>query len=191
MHCGKGRKPECTGCRAMLCPNDCRNDAGKICLRPALEDHGANILPECHVVRLEEEGRVVQRAICDRNGRRMVIRGRVFVLAANAFFTPALLERSANERFPEGLANSSGWVGRNLMLHASDFLQLRLKRASYTLGSGMNHGLSLNDVYLRECTKLGSFHVHPASFTLETMITYMRDHTGVKRLPMPALSVLA
>jgi choline dehydrogenase-like flavoprotein len=39
------------------------------------------------------------------------------ILAANGVGTPRLLLNSASARFPNGLANSSGLVGRNLMLH--------------------------------------------------------------------------
>ena len=41
----------------------------------------------------------------------------VVILAANGVGTPRLLLNSASARFPNGLANSSGLVGRNLMLH--------------------------------------------------------------------------
>ena len=41
----------------------------------------------------------------------------VVILAANGVGTPRLLLNSASARFPDGLANSSGLVGRNLMLH--------------------------------------------------------------------------
>jgi choline dehydrogenase-like flavoprotein len=39
------------------------------------------------------------------------------ILAANGIGTPRLLLNSASARFPAGLANSSGLVGRNLMVH--------------------------------------------------------------------------
>jgi choline dehydrogenase-like flavoprotein len=39
------------------------------------------------------------------------------ILAANGVGTPRLLLNSASPRFPDGLANSSGLVGKNLMLH--------------------------------------------------------------------------
>ncbi len=41
----------------------------------------------------------------------------VVILACNGIGTPRLLLNSASARFPNGLANSSGMVGRNLMLH--------------------------------------------------------------------------
>jgi choline dehydrogenase-like flavoprotein len=161
IHSALERVPGCAGCPGMLCPRACRNDAARICLYPALERYGAKILPNCRAVRLEEKGRAVERVICECNGRPIALRARVFILAAGAFLTPALLQRSANERFPHGLANSSGLVGRNLMLHASAHLFARLKRTAPALGLTLNHGLSFNDFYVEGETKLGNIHVHP------------------------------
>ena len=42
---------------------------------------------------------------------------RLFVLACNGVGTPRLLLNSCSHRFPDGLANSSGVVGKNLMFH--------------------------------------------------------------------------
>ena len=161
IHSASERVPGCVGCPGMLCPRACRNDAARVCLYPALERHGAKILPNCRAIRLEETGRVVERVICESNGRQMALRARVFILAANAFLTPALLQRSANQRFPNGLANSSGLVGRNLMFHATDRLFVRLKHTRPALGFNINHGLSLNDFYVDGGTKLGNIHAHP------------------------------
>jgi choline dehydrogenase-like flavoprotein len=151
---------DCTGCFASLCPGVCRNDAGRICVEPALTQHSAQILPNCQVRRLDVSARSVRRAICDWNGSEVAIRGRVFVLAANALFTPALLLCSANEEFPDGLANSSGLVGRNLMFHASDYMLARLKDPPPRLDGRMTHGLSINDFYMHDNTKLGNIHAH-------------------------------
>lgn len=53
----------------------------------------------------------------DEQGRRHETAGDVIVMAANGIGTPRLLLASANADHPDGLANSSGQVGRNLMLH--------------------------------------------------------------------------
>jgi choline dehydrogenase-like flavoprotein len=164
IHSAVERVPGCAGCPGMLCPRACRNDAARMCLYPALERYGAKILPNCRAMRFEESGRVVKRAICEWSGRRIALRARIFILAANAFLTPALLQRSANEHFPDGLANSSGLVGRNLMMHAANFLFTRLKRPAPGLDFKLNHGLSLNDFYVHDGTKLGNVHAH----TIET-----------------------
>ena len=53
----------------------------------------------------------------DRNGAGHIQEAYLVVCAANAMGTPRLLLASADYRHPDGLANSSGLVGRNLMLH--------------------------------------------------------------------------
>jgi choline dehydrogenase-like flavoprotein len=53
----------------------------------------------------------------DRLGIEHSVRARRIVLCANGIGTPRLLLLSRSERFPNGLANSSGLVGRGLMLH--------------------------------------------------------------------------
>jgi choline dehydrogenase-like flavoprotein len=182
----------CQGCAAMLCPRECRNDAARMCLRPAMRQYGAQLLTGCRVVRLDEQARAIQSATCEWQGKRLAVRGRVFVLAANAFMTPDLLLRSANERFPEGLANSSGMVGRNLMLHASDFLLVQSKRNQGGVKPVMNHGLSLNDFYSHDGAKLGNIHVHPVPVTRDMTLAFMRMHMKrLNRLPLPVLSAAA
>ncbi len=53
----------------------------------------------------------------DADGVERFQAAHVVVLACNGVGTPRLLLNSASARFPGGLANSSGLVGRNLMLH--------------------------------------------------------------------------
>ena len=50
-------------------------------------------------------------------GRRRFQPAEVVILAANGIGTPRLLLNSVSSRFPNGLANSSGLVGKNLMVH--------------------------------------------------------------------------
>jgi choline dehydrogenase-like flavoprotein len=165
LHYAREHVSGCDGCLCKPCPHDCRNDAGRICVLPALEHYSAHILPECLVVKLEARGRAVRQAICSWNGRRVAIRGRTFVLALGALFTPALLLRSASDSFPDGLGNSSGMVGRNLMLHVSDCISVQFKALRGLLNESLNHGLSLNDFYVRDGYKLGNIHAHAMDFS--------------------------
>jgi choline dehydrogenase-like flavoprotein len=190
IHYALEQAPGCNGCTGRLCPHPCRNDAARICLYPAVEQHGAKILPNCRAIRLEERARVVEQAICDWNGRRVALRARIFILAANAFLTPALLQRSANDRFPNGLANSSGLVGRNLMLHASSHVLIRPKRTFGDMDRSMNYGLSLNDFYVFKGAKLGNFHAHP-SVTQSHLTAFLAQSAVLKHLPGRVLSRLA
>lgn len=47
----------------------------------------------------------------------------IVVVACNGIGTPRLLLNSASERFPDGLANSSGLVGKNLMFHPYGYIR--------------------------------------------------------------------
>jgi choline dehydrogenase-like flavoprotein len=47
-------------------------------------------------------------------------KARVVILSNFVVETPRLLLHSANVQFPDGLANSSGWVGKAYMVHSSN-----------------------------------------------------------------------
>ncbi|MGA2410642.1 MAG: GMC family oxidoreductase [Candidatus Binataceae bacterium] len=191
IHYALEQLPGCSGCSGMVCPRACRNDAARICLYPALDRYGAKILSNCRAIRFEESHRTVERVICEWNSRPIALRARIFILAANAFLTPALLQRSANERFPNGLANSSGLVGRNLMLHVSDLFLLTLKRTSRAFGYNINHGVSLNDFYVHNGTKLGNVHAHPMVTRTEAIAIMRLYKRPFNRLPAALLSAIA
>ncbi|WP_079203584.1 GMC family oxidoreductase [Pseudomonas sp. CC6-YY-74] len=62
-------------------------------------------------------GRVTGAIYIDQNGRKRKQMAKSVVLCANAIGTPRILLNSKSKRFPDGLANSSGLVGKNLMMH--------------------------------------------------------------------------
>lgn len=165
LHYARENVHDCTGCFMSYCRHDCRNDAGRVCVRPALLEYGARILPECQVERLKcDNSREVRWAMATWRGRPIRIEGRTFVLALNAIFTPALLLRSVSTNFPDGLGNSSGMVGRNLMTHVSDNLVVRMDDQADCVNSRMRNGVSLNDFYVHENVKLGNVHAHAMHF---------------------------
>jgi choline dehydrogenase-like flavoprotein len=53
----------------------------------------------------------------DADGIERFQAAHVIMLTCNGVGTPRLLLNSASGRFPSGLANSSGLVGKNLMFH--------------------------------------------------------------------------
>ena len=66
---------------------------------------------------LDGRGRAIGAVYLDADGTERLQRARVVVLAANAVGSARLLLLSTSARFPDGLANSSGLVGRRLMQH--------------------------------------------------------------------------
>jgi choline dehydrogenase-like flavoprotein len=74
---------------------------------------------ESYVFRVEvnDRDRVTGVSYYDRDRRERFQRARAVVLCANGAESARLLLMSANPRHPDGLANSSGLVGRNLMFN--------------------------------------------------------------------------
>ena len=68
-------------------------------------------------IETNEQGLATGATWIDRDGAEHFQPAKVVVLAANAIGTPRLLLLSANARQPDGLANSSGLVGKRLMMH--------------------------------------------------------------------------
>ncbi len=86
---------------------------------PANVALGVRLITGARVRRLETNGRelVTGATYIDRAGGEHFQPADVTILAANGIGTPRLLLSSANNQFPGGLANSSGLVGRRLMMH--------------------------------------------------------------------------
>lgn len=72
-----------------------------------------------HVARIEHDasGKVTGVVYFDADGQEQRQAARVVCVAGNTIESPRLLLNSASAMFPDGLANSSGQVGRNYMRH--------------------------------------------------------------------------
>jgi choline dehydrogenase-like flavoprotein len=77
--------------------------------------------PESHALRIEHDaaGRANAVVYRDAHGVDQRQRARIVCVAGNAIETPRLLLLSSSEMFRDGLANSSGQVGRNYMVHTT------------------------------------------------------------------------
>ena len=83
------------------------------------------IRPLSTVFRIEtnEQGRVSEVAYLDAAGAQHAQKAKAVIVAANGAETPRLLLLSESPRFPQGLANSSGVVGRYLMPNGHSLVQ--------------------------------------------------------------------
>jgi choline dehydrogenase-like flavoprotein len=77
------------------------------------------VRPLSYVSRIETNavGRATGVAYFDKDKREHFQKARAVVVCANGAETSRLLLMSANAKFPDGLANSSGYVGKNLMFN--------------------------------------------------------------------------
>jgi len=98
---------------------DSKADAQTIALRPALAKGNTTLLTHAYVEKLETDasGRKITKVIAIIKNERISFSAGIVVVACGAVNSAALFLRSANDKHPDGLANSSNQVGRNLMLH--------------------------------------------------------------------------
>ena len=83
------------------------------------EKKGVELKTNCRVreITLNSQGMADGVIYYDAEGRENLQKAEVVILACNAVGTPRLLLNSSSSQFPDGLANHSGLVGKNLMLH--------------------------------------------------------------------------
>jgi choline dehydrogenase-like flavoprotein len=80
---------------------------------------GVELRTHCRVreITLDEDGMASGAVYYDADGWECFQKAEVVIMACNGVGTPRILLNSTSSRFPDGLANRSGLVGRNLMFH--------------------------------------------------------------------------
>ena len=121
-----GRKA-CNNCSACQsgCPTGAMYDVS-LALMPKALAAGAELIADARVEAIETgaDGRATGAVYIDRmSGVRHRQEADLVVLCGNGVGTPRMLLLSANGRHPNGLANSSGQVGRNLMHHTAAMVE--------------------------------------------------------------------
>ncbi|MBL27531.1 MAG: 2-keto-gluconate dehydrogenase [Rhodospirillaceae bacterium] len=87
---------------------------------PAAEATGHfELRPESMVLKINHDssGKVTSVVYVDKEGNTHEQKARIIAVAGNSVETPRLLLNSASSMFPDGMANSSGQVGKNFMRH--------------------------------------------------------------------------
>jgi len=108
-------------CGSYGCSSGAKGSSRAALLDKAVKTGNCTILPESMVYRLESDAkgsRVIAAHYFDNNGKSQRITARIFNVAAMAIETSRLLLLSKSEKFPNGLANNSDMVGKNLIFSA-------------------------------------------------------------------------
>lgn len=145
---------QCEECIGRVCPRGCKADAGTACLKEALRRPQCHMLEHCDVQTLEADESRVQVIRARHRGQDIEVRARVVVLAAGALHSPQILLRSRNSSWPQGLANRSDQVGRNLMFHTADIYALWAPRR-LSRSARQKKSLSVRDFYIHDGRRLG------------------------------------
>jgi choline dehydrogenase-like flavoprotein len=125
----------CDTCDGFPCLVRGKSDAETICVLPALSHPNVTLLTGARATRLDTDatGRSVTAVRFERDGREEIARADVVVVACGAIQSAALLLRSASARWPDGLANESGLVGRNYMCHQNSAVFALSRRENRSL----------------------------------------------------------
>jgi choline dehydrogenase-like flavoprotein len=136
----------CETCDGFPCLVHAKSDAQVVCVEPALQYAGVKLLTNAYVERLETSptGREIRNVVVRRNGAAEVYSANIVVVSCGAINSAALLLRSANDKHPRGLANSSGIVGRHYMGHVNSVLMAISKCPNPTV---FQKTLAVNDFY--------------------------------------------
>jgi choline dehydrogenase-like flavoprotein len=117
----KGRSPcvHCGACMGYLCEVKAKGSTLYTTIPDAVATGRCEIRPNSYARRIAHDpaGRVTGVAYFDAEKREVFQRARAVVVCCNGAETPRLLLLSRSSLFPQGLANSSGLVGRNLMFN--------------------------------------------------------------------------
>jgi choline dehydrogenase-like flavoprotein len=114
----------CATCDGFACLVKAKSDAQVVCVEPALRHPNVTLRTHTRVRRLQTSpnGKTVTRVVVERDGQLKEFAADIVVVSAGAINSAALLLASASDTHPQGLANSSGLVGRNLMMHNNSSL---------------------------------------------------------------------
>jgi choline dehydrogenase-like flavoprotein len=117
---GRSACINCGFCLAFGCEVGAKSSSLATAVRMAEKTGRCEIRPNSYVHRIETDanGRAVGAVYFDEQRNTHLQKAKAVVVCANGAETPRLLLLSANKQFPNGLANSSGFVGKNLMLNS-------------------------------------------------------------------------
>ena len=138
----------CETCNSYPCKIRAKSDADVCAVSPAIEGDAVTLWVKSYAERLvtDSSGDRVVAAEINRDGERVRVEAPLFVVSCGAVNSAALLLRSKNDAHPEGLANSSGLVGRNYMAHLATMLGAFMPPRHDTV---FQKTVAINDYYLR------------------------------------------
>ncbi len=135
-------------CGSYGCSSGAKGSSIEALLKPALATGNLTLLTNTHVKYLHSNSadKVSYAVVVDTlSGKEKHIEGKIFVLAAQAHESARLLLNSANKHHPNGLANSSGELGKNLLFSGGGS------------GQGELHKDSLKEIKFEDLMRTGLF----------------------------------
>lgn len=114
-----GRCIRCKTCDGFPCKVHAKGDADICCVRPALENDNVEIWTgtQAHRILTDSTGKQATAVEVIKNGETIIVSADKIIVSCGATNSAILLLKSKSDTHPDGLANSSGLVGHNYMVH--------------------------------------------------------------------------
>jgi choline dehydrogenase-like flavoprotein len=139
----------CNTCNSFPCRLLVKAEADVLCVRPAAQRANVTLWTNALARRLVTDGtgsRVTAVEV-ERGGQTVRVEAGLVIVSCGAVNSAALLLRSASPEHPNGLANSSGLVGRRYMAHLATMMQgFHPFRVNDTV---FQKTVAINDFYFR------------------------------------------
>jgi choline dehydrogenase-like flavoprotein len=139
----------CDTCNSFPCKVRAKSDAEVCCIHEAVRRPTVTLWTNARARRLVVDscGRKVEAVEVERNGTMVRVEAPLVIVSCGAVNSAALLLQSTHPKHPNGLANSSGLVGRRYMAHLATMMQgFHPFRPNDTV---FQKTVGLNDFYLR------------------------------------------
>jgi len=172
----------CSTCNSFPCRIDAKSDADICCVRPSLDRPTVTLWTHADVRRVatDPSGKRVTGVEVVRDGQRCRIEAPLVIVACGAVNSAALLLRSASDKHPDGLANSSGLVGRRYMAHLATMMQ------------GF-HPFRVNDTVFQKTVAINDFYFRGpgTTYPLGQIQSQGRTHGVMAKTVAPAIPLWA
>ena len=139
----------CNTCNSFPCKIHAKSDAEICGIRPATERANVELWTNARARRLltDASGKRIEVVEVERHGETLRVSAPLVIVSCGAVNSAALLLQSANDKHPDGLANSSGLVGKRYMAHLATMMQgFHPLRANDTV---FQKTVAINDFYFK------------------------------------------
>jgi choline dehydrogenase-like flavoprotein len=115
----------CNTCNSFPCKIHAKSDADVCAVRPATQSPNVTLWTNATARKLitDARGKKVEAVEVERGGAIEKVSAPLVIVSCGAVNSAALLLKSATDKHPRGLANSSGLVGRRYMAHLATMMQ--------------------------------------------------------------------
>jgi len=172
----------CNTCNSFPCKIHAKSDAEVCGVRPATARPNVELWTNAKVRRLitDASGKRIEAVEVERTGEAFTVSAPLVIVSCGAVNSAALLLRSANDKHPDGLANSSGLVGKRYMAHLATMMQ------------GF-HPFRVNDTVFQKTVAINDFYFKGprSAFPLGQIQSQGRTHGVMAQTVAPAIPLWA